>query len=233
MAKIRKIMTAGPLTIECIYPAPSPRDPEPVRRAKKNQSTEARRYLNLKYAYQKLELQLAANIRPGDWFLTLSYRDDALPPNRKAAMKDLSAFLRRMRSRRKHPWCYFYRLEHKHSRGTRYHFHIVMTAGNESREDMEAIWRNGNVELHKINITPAKPYEALARYMTKESPDKLGQRLWCHSLGIRKPETDRIRMPDDGDIQAPEGAAVLDDSGTVRTAYGSWRRIKFLRFPIS
>lgn len=39
MAKIKKIIVAGPLVIEAVYPAPSPRDPEAVRQGKKHLST--------------------------------------------------------------------------------------------------------------------------------------------------------------------------------------------------
>ena len=56
MAKFKKIIVAGPLVVETVYPAPNPRDSQGVRQGKKALSSEAQRRMNLKYAYQKLEL---------------------------------------------------------------------------------------------------------------------------------------------------------------------------------
>lgn len=228
MAKIRKIMTAGPLTIEALYPAPNPRDSQETRRRKREISTLAQQDLNLRNARQKLELQLAANIVPGDWFLTLTYSPERLPPNREAAKKDIAAFLRKLRNRRRTPMCYFYRMEHKHKACNRYHFHVIVTAGDEDEWDLDRLWGNGQIDRKRICIDKDHPYERLARYMTKEHPDKLGHHLWEHSRGIKKYEVDRIRLPDTADIVPPAGAQVLYDSSLIQNVYGSWRRLKFM-----
>ena len=75
MAKFKKIIVAGPLVVECVYPAPNPRDSLGVRQGKKALSSEAQRRMNLKYAYQKLELEIAANFGTRDIYATLTYDD--------------------------------------------------------------------------------------------------------------------------------------------------------------
>ena len=230
MAKIRKIMTAGPLTIETLYPAPNPRDTMAARQGRKNVTSQAMRMMNKKYAYQKLELQLAANIKPGDWKIVLTYNDSRLPTTRKAVQKDLSSFMRQLRQSREFDLCYFYRIEHKHKAGTRYHIHIYMTSGPESKKELGMIWGNGKVYCENIIIDCENTYEQLARYMVKESPDKLGQHLYDHSHHIKKPEYDRIRVTDDTKLSPPDGCMVLDDTGQVNTIYGGFRTIKYMSF---
>lgn len=232
MAKIRKICTAGPLTIESIYTAYSPRDGFVARAEKKKLSSDAQQWQNLKNAYQKLEFQLAANIRPGDWAMCLTYRPERRPRDRAAAQKDITAFLRKLRARRGGDWCYFYRLEHKHKNGTNYHFHLYLTSGPETGDDIHRLWGNGEIEyIKKIAITSEQTYERLARYMVKEHPDKLGHHLWEHSRGLKKPEIDRIWLPDDADISVPPGCVLLDEVAGSRSIYGSYHSIKFMALP--
>lgn len=232
MAKIRKIITAGCLTIESIYTAYSPRDGYVARAEKRKISTEAQKWQNLKNAYQKLELQLAANIRPGDWKVCLTYAPDQLPPNRAAAQKDIAAFLRRLRARRQEPWVYFYRLEHKHKAGSRWHFHLYLTRGPETADDLARLWGKGDVNYcAPIIIDEEETYEKLARYIVKEAPDKLGQHLWEHSRRLAKAEVDRVRLPDDADISVPPGCILLGECSGSRSIYGSYHSIKFMALP--
>lgn len=232
MAKIRKIITAGCLTIESIYTAYSPRDGYVARAEKRKISTEAQKWQNLKNAYQKLEIQLAANIRPGDWKVCLTYAPEQLPPNRAAAQKDIAAFLRRLRSRRREPWVYFYRLEHKHKAGSHWHFHLYLTRGAETTDDLARLWGKGDVNYcAPIVIDEEETYEKLARYIVKEAPDKLGQHLWEHSRRLAKAEVDRVRLPDDADISVPPGCILLGECSGSRSMYGSYHSIKFMVLP--
>ena len=52
MSKFKKIIVAGPLVVEAVYPAPHPRDSRTVRQGKKALSSQAQQMMNLKYAYQ-------------------------------------------------------------------------------------------------------------------------------------------------------------------------------------
>ena len=228
MAKIRKIMSAGKLTIETIYPAPRPRDSYAARQGRKNVTSQAMQMLNKRYAYQRLELQLAANISPGDFNVVLTYTPERLPNSRDQVRKDLTSFFRKLRRSRGKPFSYFYKIEHKHKAGTRYHIHIYMAGGTESVKQLETIWGNGNVYCKPIDINPDETYEQLARYMVKEAPDKLGQHLYDHSRHILQPECDRLRVKDDETLHPPNGVLVLNDTGQVDTVYGSFRTIKYM-----
>ena len=231
MAQIKKIMVAGSLIVETIYPAPRPRDSYAARQGRSRVSTQAQRLLNRRNATQKLELSLAANLPPGSWRVVLTYRPDALPQSREQAMRNVGAFLRRLRERRKAeglPCRYWQRAEHKHKSGAHWHHHIYINAGNESAEELEALWGNGWVYLDRIIIDSDNTYEQLARYMIKERPDKLGQRLWSCSQGLAKPELDRIRLPDNAELEPPPGVMMLEDTGVVSTVYGRFRAIKYM-----
>lgn len=230
MSQIRKIMTAGPLTIETIYPAPRPRESYAARQGRKDVTSQAMKMLNKRHAYQRLELQLAANITNGDFNVVLTYAPERMPSNREQVKKDLSSFFRKFRRRRDGNIVYFYKIEHKHKAGTKYHIHIYMSGGQEDVKQLSAIWGNGHVYLSKIKISPDETYEQLARYMTKEAPDKLGLHLYDHSRHIRQPEMDRIRVGDDVTLEPPAGAMVLDDTGKVNTIYGRYRTIKYMTF---
>ena len=95
MAKFKKIIVAGPLVVECVYPAPNPRDSAGVRAGKKALSSAAQQQMNLKYAYQKLELLIAANFGVRDLYVTLTYDDAHLPRNRAEARAAMRAFWKR------------------------------------------------------------------------------------------------------------------------------------------
>ena len=230
MAKFKKIIVAGPLVVETVYPAPNPRDSDGVRAGKKALSSEAQKRMNLKYAYQKLELEIAANFGPGDLFLTLTYDDDHLPTSRQEALKRIKAFWRRLRAARREngqELRYIYVTEHKHGDG-RWHHHVLI---NSTGEDLKLIWKlwgQGELESRKIRVDRDKNYETLARYLCKEQREKLGLRLWSCSRNLQKPERECFRVPNDTPLTPPERATVLEDTGDVVTAYGHYRYLKYL-----
>lgn len=230
MAKFKKIIVAGPLVVETVYPAPNPRDSAGVRAGKKALSSEAQQRMNLKYAYQKLELELAANFGVGDLYATFTYDDDHLPSSRKEANNRVSLFMRRLRAARKvagQELRYIYVTEHKHGDG-RWHHHILINATGDDFKQIRELWGQGGIEFIKLRIDRDKNYETLARYLCKEQRDKVGLRLWSGSRNLHKPERECFRVPNDTPLTPPENAMVLTDSGDVRTAYGHFRYIKYL-----
>lgn len=230
MAKFKKIIVAGPLVVETVYPAPNPRDSTGVRAGKKALSSEAQQRMNLKYAYQKLELEIAANFGVGDLYATFTYDDDHLPSSRKEANNRVSLFMRRLRAARKvagQELRYIYVTEHKHGDG-RWHHHILINATGDDFKQIRELWGQGGIEFIKLRIDRDKNYETLARYLCKEQRDKVGLRLWSGSRNLHKPERECFRVPNDTPLIPPENAMVLTDSGDVRTAYGHFRYIKYL-----
>lgn len=230
MAKFKKIIVAGPLVVETVYPAPNPRDSAGVRAGKKALSSEAQRRMNLKYAYQKLELEIAANFGVRDLYATLTYDDEHLPASRKEANARMAAFWKRLRAARKargEELRYIYVTEHKHGEG-RWHHHVLLNATGDDYDLIRELWAQGGVEFIQLRIDREKNYETLARYLCKEQRDKVGLRLWSGSRNLRKPEKECFRVPNDTPLTPPKNAMVLTDTGDVTTAYGHFRYIKYL-----
>lgn len=232
MSKFKRIIVAGPLVVEAVYPAPHPRDSRAVRQGKKALSSQAQQMMNLKYAYQKLELLIAANFGQKDIFATLTYDDEHLPPTRQEAIKRINAFWKRLRKERQgkdQDLYYIYVTEHKHGDG-RFHHHILVNATGEDYEQIRKQWGQGNVEFRSIRVNKEKHYETLARYLCKEQRDKVGLRLWSGSRNLRKPERECFRVSDDTPLKMPPESRVirLADTGNVKTAYGHYRYIKYI-----
>lgn len=230
MAKFKKIIVAGPLVIETVYPAPNPRDSAAVRAGKKALSSEAQQRMNLKYAWQKLELEIAANFGVNDLYATFTYDDAHLPSSRKEANGRIQAFWKRLRAVRnvlKQELRYIYVTEHKHGEG-RWHHHVLINATGDDYKVIRDLWGQGNIEFKQLRVDRDKNYETLARYLCKEQRDKVGQRLWSGSRNLRKPEKDCFRVPNDTPLTPPPKAAVLFDNGDIRTEYGHYRYIKYL-----
>ena len=229
MAKFKRIIVAGPLVAEAIYPAPAPRDSDRVRAGKHNLTTAAQARMNLKYAYQKLEFEIAANFDVRDLFVTLTYDDAHLPGSRKEANANLSQFIRWLRAdrrQRKQELRYIYVTEHKHGDG-RWHHHLLLNSTGADYEDILRLWIHGAVDVRRLRIDRDHSYEALAKYLCKEQREKVGQRLWSGSRNLKKPECECQRVPDDTPLQIPHGCTELVTERT-RTAYGSFEYVKYL-----
>lgn len=232
MAKFKRIITAGPLVLEAVYPAPNPRDSEGVRAGKKALSSEAQQRMNLKYAYQKLELLMAANFGVRDLYITLTYDDDYLPASRKEAQRRMQVFFRKLRAERKakgQDTKYIYVTEHKHGDG-RWHHHVLLNSTGDDFELISRLWGQGGVEFKAIRVDRDKNYETLARYLCKEQREKLGLRLWSCSRNLAKPERECFRVPNDTPLEPPppDRATLLMDTGDIVTAYGHYRYVKYL-----
>lgn len=230
MAKFKKIVVAGPLVIETVYPAPNPRDSAGVRAGKKALSSAAQQRMNWKYAWQKLELEIAANFTVGDLWVTFTYDNEHLPGTRKEANGRMQAFWKKLRAARKgrgQELRYIYATEHKHGDG-RWHHHLLINSTGDDYALIRELWGQGNIEFKSLRVDREKNFETLARYLCKEQRDKVGQRLWSGSRNLRKPEKECFRVPNDTPLMPPETAELLDDSGDVRTAYGHFRYIKYL-----
>ena len=85
MAKTKRLkkQTAGRLVRAVCYTQVLSTDAPRARAEKAKCSTAARRKLNYRFAYQKLQMQLAANFTRRDLYVTLTYDDEHLPPNRR------------------------------------------------------------------------------------------------------------------------------------------------------
>lgn len=227
--KWKKIIVAGPLVKECIYPAVNGHDSQKVRAAKRKLSSEAQKRMNAIYSYQKLELMLAANFIQGDLVCTFTYDDKHLPRDRKEAMARLKYFRAKLAAARKadgEQLVMFWNVEHKHGEG-RWHHHVVINATGDDYKLICELWGQGEVEIKPLRVDKEKNYESLARYMCKEQGDKVGARVWSYTRNARKPEVETFRVESDTPLQIPKGAIALAES-SEKTSYGSYKYIKYL-----
>lgn len=239
MAKMKKIIVAGCLVVEAVYSRGSRHDPPKVRAAKRKASSEAQARMNRVYSYQKLELMLAANFptRRSGLVVTLTFDDAHLPRSWKQAEDRLKYFrtlLSAERRKQGKELVMFWSPEDDYGQG-RYHYHCVINATGHDYEAIRRLWIYGSA----IEIDPLQPtqqskresdshyYEALARYMTKEPPKRLGARSWSYTRNAKKPEMETFTVPDDTPVQAPKGSTVLMDEA-FRTDYASFHVIKYL-----
>lgn len=235
MAMYKKTIVAGPLVMEAIYPAPNPRDPRQVRAEKQKLSSAALQRMNTKYAYQKLELLLAANFKPGDPWAVLTYDEEHLPPNRQQAARCVQRFTQTLRAIRKakgQDLKYLYNIEHKHfaddwKQSARFHHHIFINGTGADLEDIRAAWPYGMVLFKSFTLDREHTYESAARYMCKEHRDYIGKRLWSSSRNLSKPEVDRVTVHNDEDLLIPSPAVVYSDTASS-TWYGKYRHVKYL-----
>ena len=233
--KTKKIIVAGSLVMEAIYPRGSSHDSPQVRAKKRKLSSEAQQRMNAKTSWQKLELQLAANYRPGDLWVTVTYDDEHLPSSRKEADLRFSYFLRKLRAargKRSAPVVHW-NAEHKHEhedrlQHRRWHHHFFLNATGDDYEQIRQCWIYGsNIEIVPLVIDKDHSYEALARYMCKESKDRPGLRTWSYTRNAKHPETETFPVPDDTPLQPPKGSTVYEEA-SERTEYGSYRYVKYL-----
>lgn len=227
---MKKIIHAGALVIEAVYPRMDRRDSERARAAKRKASTEAQKRMNQIYSWQKLELMLAANFRPGDLVVTLTYDDAHLPESRKASELRLKYFRQQLAAHRLmtgQELVMIWNTEHKHGDG-RWHHHTVLNATGDDYDLIRRLWIYGSdIEIKPLRVDKEKNYETLARYMCKEEGERLGQRKWSYTRNARKPEVETFRVEEDTTVQVPKGAteiSVFSDSNQ----YGSARVIKYL-----
>lgn len=229
MAKTKKIIVAGALVVEAIYPRAKRGDSDRARGEKKKLSSAAQQRMNQIYSAQKLELILAANFVPGDCVVLLTYDDEHLPLTRKEAEGRLKYFRSKfsaLRKAAKSELRIVWNTEGKHG-DTRFHHHIVFNSSGDDLKTLQQLWIYGNVELHPLRLDKEKNYASLARYMCKETREKPGLRSWSYSRNCKQPEVESFSVPDDTTIQAPKGSVVLEEH-SESNQYGNYKVVKYI-----
>lgn len=235
MSKTLKQVRAGRLVCAVVYTGPSPGDSPKQRAQKQKASSAARERLNARTSFEKLERTLADNFDNGDLYVTVTYDDAHLPPDRAAAQKKIRAFLAKLRAARKargQTLKYIYVTEGCYP-GGRIHHHLVVDATGDDLEEIKALWRyGGNVELQRLTFDREHTYEDLASYLTKEprkwGHPEVGERTWTPSLGLTRSEPVTVEVPDMVTIDAPPEAVAVSKDGPHRNGWGEWCWIKYL-----
>lgn len=127
------------------------------------------REANMRQAARKLARKINANFKPGDWHVTLTYRDK---PSCEEAQKTIENFLDRMRDRYKRrgfPFKYILVTEYK---SRRIHHHVIINNINDGKKTasdfVREIWKGkGNPKF--VPLYDSGEYQTLADYFTKET----------------------------------------------------------------
>ena len=185
------------------------------------------RRLNNK-VFADMAMLLAANFTGRDLFVTLTYRPEDLPKNRKAAQDLAKKFIRAMRTHRKargQGFKYIYTTEEKHG-DARLHHHLIINGTGNDLETIKSLWPYGDIV--DIEYLGKSDYETWALYMTKEgvSGRPVGAQLWTTSRNLKKPVVRSIYVSNDSAIQAPAGCFVLEKEEKV-TEFGNYSYIKY------
>jgi len=233
-----KTVKAGRLVYSVCYTQATAADDKTARQAKQKISSAARQMLNFRAAWRKLELILAANFDRHDWFVTLTYDDAHLPPDRKAAGAEMGKFFRALRDQRKHDGkelLYAYNVEElpdEPGGERRLHHHAFINCAGDPEEVLQALWGRGVVYVEPLLDGPNDSYEARARYFVKErhpgAPGrKTGARAWIPSKNLKPPEVTSELVPDTVTVAAPPGAYILDHD-EKQNVFGTFKFIKYL-----
>lgn len=229
MAKRKKTIRAGSIVKTILYTAPEPRDGDRARAEKSRMTTAAQKAMNDKTARGRLEMLLAVNFFHRDSsFVTLTYRDGALPAKRAGALKLVRKFLATLRTARRargKQLRYIYTTEEKHGEA-RLHHHLVMNITERSLEEIRSLWLHGDViGIRRID---EREYAALAAYITKASVEgrPVGAQMWTGSRNLAKPVVTVEYVSDDTTLAIPPEGEYLE--GESRGGqYGSYCYIKY------
>ena len=174
------------------------------RSSNENTTTEQQRDINIKNARKNLARMIRCNFDSNDFFITLSYRGKE--PDYETAKKLFANFSRRLKYARMKkglpPLKYIAVLEGKSKRK---HHHLIINNGI-SKDEIKDIWGLGRVTIS--DLEPNDDYEALTKYITKESyDDELeNKKAWTSSKNLKKPVIIRKRVKKyTNDMKAPKG----------------------------
>ena len=238
MAKAIKHITAGLLHIEVIGNVPD-RPPGRRTRAGREQKTcAAQQFYNDKCSWRELELRIAANFQRA-LVLALTYDEEHLPEDKRAADRYFAKFIRRYRDARKKrglPLKYIYVTEGFHDKRAadwlegdgelehrRLHHHMVVDiTGADDLEEIRSLWQGGGyIRAEPLDV---HYYRELAKYMTKEAREfgrpKPGERTWRASINLQNPEVEYIEIPSDSVTLAPPHGAVDYQPFSEKNPYG-------------
>lgn len=233
MKRLKKI-TAGRLVRSVVYTVSRRTDPPAARAARQRITSAAQARLNIRTSRDKLEMLLACNFGDGDLWVTLTYDDDHLPPDREGARKILQKFIRQLRSIRKkrgEELHYIYCTQQILDDGTeRLHHHMIINAtGKDDFDDIRGLWTAGqNIKIAHLHgdddITDKASY--MCHEPVEHGKPKVGEQMWTPSRGLKRPEVETMDVPDDITLQAPAGATTIEND-SLKNEYGDFAFIKY------
>ncbi|GGC88236.1 rolling circle replication-associated protein [Enterococcus wangshanyuanii] len=175
------------------------------RKRKKNMTRPRQQLVNDTRSFKWMRLAINGNFFKGDYYFTLTYDNGELPTPDKVeeAKKDLSNFLRKVRTQYKkkqielkYIWVMEYELDDEGEYMTRVHFHLVMNKGVD-RDTLEDCWSRGRGKNRKMfgyvyarRVQPNGDFglERLSGYFSKGKRWKKGKKIWNCSRNLERPQ---------------------------------------------
>lgn len=184
---------------------------------------------------------IAANFQRGDLWVTVGYDDDHLPLSRKQAKAEMAAFfdkVRRQRKRNGQELKYIYTTHSLTDDGQgRFHHHFLLnSAGSGDFEMIRSLWSGGdNIEIAYIGNGERYQYDdfqEIAKYMLHErNPEVMGHAVgdkgYCCSRNLAKPEVESRLVEDDMSVGAPPGAYIIERDSKYNE-FGSFEYLLYL-----
>lgn len=163
-----------------------------LQRAKRERATlPKQKKLNDERSRRVCRLVINDNFVQGDFFVTLSYADNMLPTDTRAAYYDLVNFIRKLRriySKLSQPLRYLYVIELGELHG-RVHHHVLINNIGISRDMIEELWAMGRANCDRLKPDPDGTFNCVADYMMKSAgtAEKYA-RTWNCSRNMHRPE---------------------------------------------
>lgn len=215
---------AGPYVIQSLGPQKSPRADMDIRKPKQLASSPATVFMNQKNSWKQLKLLLAVNFpTPGSGLVVvLTFDDDHIPKSRGKTLDRLEYFRTKLREDRRRAGLpdprIFWAPEVLTSRTGRWHVHMAIDSTGHDLPMIRQRWIYGTqIDGEPLRVDTEKNHETLAKYMSKELREaqeyvsKPGLHGWSHTRNIWKPEITVEIVPDDYELRAPPGFAVLNE----------------------
>lgn len=130
-----------------------------------NTTPEAVKRVNQKQAENRLRWKINTNFKPGDYYITLTYKRE----NRKSpveARKEFNNFMRRLRRLYKKSDVELKYIAVTEYQSTAIHHHMVIN-GLVSASEVSLLWQMGHMQIQILNKTG--DYSKLAAYLIKET----------------------------------------------------------------
>lgn len=177
--------------VEKRYAGHSPRGP---RKKKEKPTEEAVRKYNERQRADRVQMLIAANFSPGDYWTTLTYRREERPESEEEANSNMQRFIRRLRSKLRKCGIelkYIYTTEIGSRGGV--HHHILLQRIPEVTELTRELWIYGHEDFKPLYEENA--YRQLAEYIVKkESKERVAGTTYHPSRNLTKPKERREKL---------------------------------------
>ena len=223
---MKRIYKSGNVTEVSVFTVGANAKPRAPR--KKGNTPPRKQEQNERYAALRLARTINCNFSHGDLWVTLTYRDDALPENREIALHDLRLFLRRVkRELAKQGTAFKYiaitsDMDGESETPTRIHHHVIMP-----RLPFEAVgkqWEKHGTTNYQI-LRNQPDYTPLAVYLLRQVKRVPDQKKYMPSRNLEKPIVEEyvISAPD-GELRPPRGAILIERAGYTQAGPAQYIR---------